>query len=171
VSRSIRILPNQSEVLMGISGHTAEINRGAFHPTDANVFLTCSNDSTLRIWEVSNRRKQKSVIVVKSKERGARTRVTACAWSPDGTMIAGGGWRFQRQTRSICGADMVACLDGTLHVWKTNSNLARPDRSCETAHIKNSETTGIAWSPDGTRLATRGGDDTVKRKSRPVRPA
>ena len=72
------------------SGHTAEINRGAFHPTDKDVFLTCSNDSTLRIWHMDNPRKQKSVIVVKSKERGARTRVTACAWSPDGEMIAGG---------------------------------------------------------------------------------
>jgi WD40 repeat protein len=56
-------------------------------------------------------------------------------------------------------------LDGTLHVWKTNSNLARPDRSCDTAHTKDTETTGIAWSPDGTRLATRGGDDTVKCES------
>lgn len=43
-----------------------------------------------RIWDVENKRKQKSVIVVKSKERGARTRVTACAYSPDGNMIGGG---------------------------------------------------------------------------------
>jgi WD40 repeat protein len=56
-------------------------------------------------------------------------------------------------------------MDGTLHVWKTHSNLARPDKSCETAHTKNTETTGVAWSPDGTRLVTRGGDDTVKRMS------
>lgn len=61
-------------------------------------------------------------------------------------------------------AQIVACLDGTLHVWKTLSNLARPDRSCETAHTKNTETTGVAWSPDGKRLVTRGGDDTVKRE-------
>lgn len=39
---------------------------------------------------MGNKRKQKQVIVVKSKERGARTRVTACAWSHDGKLIAGG---------------------------------------------------------------------------------
>ncbi len=34
--------------------------------------------------------KQKTVIVVKSKEKGTRTQITACAWSPDGKWIAGG---------------------------------------------------------------------------------
>ena len=44
-----------------------------------------------RIWDVENKRKQKTVIVVKSKERGTRTKVTACAYSGDGKVIAGGG--------------------------------------------------------------------------------
>ncbi|KAI9631741.1 putative transcription factor [Dioszegia hungarica] len=125
-------------------GHTAEINAGRFHPTDENRFLTCSNDSTLRIWDVNDRSKQKQVIVVKSKERGARTMVSTCAWSHDGKLIAG------------------ACTDGTLHIWSTNSNLARPDKSCETAHEKGSRTSGVVFARDGRRLATRGGDDTVK---------
>ena len=43
-----------------------------------------------RVWDLNDRWKQKHVIVVRSKERGARTRVTACAWSPDGKFIAGG---------------------------------------------------------------------------------
>lgn len=106
-----------------------------------------------------NTRKQKAIIVVKSKERGARTRVTACAWSPDGKMIAGGAYRTRISKRS---ANDTACLDGTLHVWKTDSNLARPDKSCETAHTKNTETTSVAWAQDGFRLATRGSDNTVK---------
>ncbi|WVN88961.1 uncharacterized protein L203_104176 [Cryptococcus depauperatus CBS 7841] len=126
------------------NGHIAEITGGAWHPTDKSLFLTCSNDSTLRIWDITNRRKQKQVIVVKSKERGAKTKVTACAWSPDGKWIAG------------------VCLDGTLHVWDTSSNFARPKYTCETAHEKNTETTGVVFSRDGTRVATRGGDHTVK---------
>lgn len=55
-----------------------------------------------------------------------------------------------------------ACFDGTLNVWNTSSNLARPDKSCETAHAKNTETTGVAFARDGYRIASRGGDDTVK---------
>jgi hypothetical protein len=39
---------------------------------------------------VENKRKQKTVIVVKSKERGTRTKVMSCAYSRDGKMIAGG---------------------------------------------------------------------------------
>lgn len=46
--------------------------------------------STDRIWEVENKRKQKTVIVVKSKDRGARTKVTSCGYSPDGALIGGG---------------------------------------------------------------------------------
>jgi len=44
----------------------------------------------VRIWDVENKRKQKTVIVVKSKERGARTKVTACCYSPDSRYIGGG---------------------------------------------------------------------------------
>jgi hypothetical protein len=63
----------------------------------------------------------------------------------------------------VAHADIAqACFDGTLNVWNTSSNLARPDKSCETAHAKNTETTGVAFARDGYRIASRGGDDTVK---------
>lgn len=59
------------------------------------------------------------------------------------------------------------CLDGTLHVWNASSNLARPDKTCETAHPKGTETTSVTWAKDGFRLATRGSDNTVKRRLGP----
>lgn len=62
-------------------------------------------------------------------------------------------------------ADVAACIDGTLHVWNMSSNLARPNYTCENAHAKGTETTSIAFSRDGKRIATRGGDNTVKRRS------
>lgn len=52
-------------------------------------FLQLNFEST-RIWDVEDKRKQKTVIVIKSKERGARTRVNSCGYSQDGNMIGGG---------------------------------------------------------------------------------
>ena len=78
------------------------------HPKNLQTFITSSADSTIRyiltllefsqfidrqmdrIWDLEDKQKQKSVIVIKSKERGARTRVNACAYSQDGNMIGGG---------------------------------------------------------------------------------
>ena len=117
----------------------------------------CSSLKWGRIWDLSNKRKQKQVIVVKSKERGARTRVTACAWSHDGKMVVGGPFK-----ESGLELMTLACMDGSLHVWDTVSNLARPKYSNENAHAKNTETTSVAFARDGFRIASRGGDGTVK---------
>lgn len=87
-----------------------------------------------RIWDVANRQKSKSVIVVKSKERGGRTKVTTAAYSKDGKQIACGELVINACYLSMklhpdisdvaCSA--IAGLDGTIHLWATNSNFARP---------------------------------------------
>jgi WD40 repeat protein len=149
-------------------GHVADITAGCWHPRQSDEFITSSNDSTIRIWNTADRMKQKTVIVAKSKERGGRTKVTACAYSFDAKTIAGGEW--SRISRASCRIrldamlDLVACEDGTLHLWATNSNMSRPSTSCDNAHQKYTETSGIVFAKDGRHLATRGGDDTVKRE-------
>lgn len=126
-----------------------------------------------RIWNVENKRKQKTVIVVKSKERGARTKVTTCGYSPDGRYIAGGQSRCHGTHSILTPQICLACLDGTLHLWKTNSNFVRPDITTQYAHEKGTETGSLAFSVDGNTILTRGGDHTVKRtfrlKSSPCR--
>ncbi|KAF8741626.1 Transcription factor, partial [Rhizoctonia solani] len=126
------------------AGHVGELTACAWHPKESNLFITSSYDSTIRIWDVENKRKQKTVIVVKSKERGTRTKVMSCTYSRDGKMIAG------------------ACLDGALHIWNTNSNFVRPSLSIEGAHVKDTETGSVTFALDGYTVLTRGGDDTVK---------
>ncbi|BGP33973.1 hypothetical protein JCM10296v2_005788 [Rhodotorula toruloides] len=130
--------------LRNTDGHVAAVTAVAWHPKNHSLFLTASSDSTLRIWDRENRRKSKSVIVVKSKERGGKTKVTACAWSPDGKTIA------------------AACDDGAIHLWSASSNFTRPNSTCEGAHEKGTITSSIVFSPDGKHLATRGGDGTLK---------
>ncbi|GLB36380.1 putative WD domain, G-beta repeat [Lyophyllum shimeji] len=126
------------------SGHVGELTSCAWHPHDPKLFITSSADSTIRIWDVENKRKQKTVIVVKSKERGARTKITACGYSTDGKLIGG------------------ACLDGALHMWQTSSNFVRPNMTIEGAHGKGTETGSMVFSVDGRTVLTRGGDDSVK---------
>jgi hypothetical protein len=101
------------------------------------------------------------VIVVKSKERGARTKVVSCAYSPDGSIIAGGPSVFCLVF--IVLKELLACLDGALHMWQAKSNFVRPNQSIEGAHVKGTETGSIVFSVDGRTVLTRGGDDTVKR--------
>ncbi|GAA5994704.1 hypothetical protein JCM5350_006312 [Sporobolomyces pararoseus] len=131
--------------LRNTNGHVSSISSLSWHPTNPSLFLTASSDSTLRIWDKTNRRQSKSVIVVKSKERGGKTKVSCCGWSkPDGKMIA------------------AASEDGSLMIWKTSGNFTRPDYSNDKAHEKGTITSSVVFSPDGKYLATRGGDGTVK---------
>ncbi|GAA5906824.1 WD40 repeat domain-containing protein [Sporobolomyces salmoneus] len=131
--------------LRNTSGHVSSVSSLSWHPTNPSLFLTASSDSTLRIWDKTNRRQSKSVIVVKSKERGGKTKVTSCCWSkPDGKLIA------------------AANEDGSLMVWKASGNFTRPDYSNDKAHEKGTITSSVVFSKDGKYLATRGGDGTVK---------
>lgn len=128
------------------SGHVSELTSGQWHPRDNGVFLTTATDSSVRIWDVNHVLEQNSMIVVKSKQPGTRTKVTQAGYSPDGKQIA------------------TASTDGALRLWGTNSNFTRPTSTVEGAHVLGTHTSGLAWSVDGHTLATRGGegDDTVK---------
>ena len=126
------------------AGHVAELTACFWHPTASNTFATASADSTIRLWDTENQLRQKSVVVVKSKERGARTKVTTAGFSLDAKMLAAG------------------CLDGALHLWGTSGTFSRPNATIEGAHERGTETSSLCFSRDGRTLATRGGDETLK---------
>ena len=131
-------------------GHISEISAGAWHPTDKNLCVTAGTDSTLRVWDINNKRSQKDVIVFKSKAPGAagRTKMTAVAW---GTPASGG-------SHVLVGA----ALDGSLVMYSGNSPFARPAAEVRDAHKPQTWTGGIDISTDGRMVVTRGGDDLVK---------
>lgn len=131
-------------------GHISEITTGTWHPTDRNLCVTAGTDSTLRIWDVNNKRSQKEVIVFKSKAAGVagRTRMTAVAW---GSPLQGGN-----------NVLVSAAYDGTLVMWSGNGPWHRPAAEIRDAHQPNTWTGGIDISSDGRMVITRGGDDLIK---------
>ncbi len=131
-------------------GHVSEITTGTWHPTDRNLCVTAGTDSTLRIWDINNKRSQKEVLVFKSKAPGAagRTRMTAVVW---GTPVQGGN-----------NVLVSAALDGTLVMWSGNGPFTRPAAEVRDAHKPNTWTGGIDISSDGRMVVTRGGDNLIK---------
>lgn len=131
-------------------GHISEITTGTWHPADKSLCLTAGTDSTLRIWDVNNKRSQKDVIVFKSKAAGSagRSKMTAVAWKAG---PSGGS--------SIL---VSAALDGTLVMYGGDGPFTRPAGEVPGAHNPQTWTGGIDISSDGRMVVTRGGDDLVK---------
>jgi WD40 repeat protein len=110
-------------------GHISEVTTGTWNPVDKNLFVTAGTDSTLRIWDVNQKRCQKQVIVHKSRAAGSagRTRMTAVAW---GSPMQGGS--------NIL---IAAALDGSLVMWSGDGPFTRP-----AAEIRDAQTRGQAVS-------------------------
>lgn len=131
-------------------GHISEITSGTWHPTEKSLIVTAGTDSTLRIWDINNKRSQKEVVVFKSKAAGSagRSKMTAVAW---GTPAQGGS--------NIL---ISAALDGTLVMYGGNGPFSRPAGEVLEAHKPQTWTGGIDISGDGRMVVTRGGDDLIK---------
>ena len=131
-------------------GHVSEITAGTWHPTNWDLFVTAGTDSTLRIWDVNSKMRQKTVIVHKSRQAGSagRSRMTAVAW---GSQAEGGSSLL-----------VATALDGSLMLWSGEGPYNRPSAEIKDAHKGGSWTSGVDISPDGRLVITRGGDDTIK---------
>uniref|UniRef100_A0A672G6L5 WD repeat-containing protein 70 n=1 Tax=Salarias fasciatus TaxID=181472 RepID=A0A672G6L5_SALFA len=123
-------------------GHTAMLNCGDWHPKMKEEFMTCSNDGTVRTWDVKSEKTHKSVFKPRSFQ-GKKVVPTCCTYSRDGKLIAAG------------------CQDGSIQIWDRNLSV-HTKFHCRQAHTPGSDTSCLAFSYDGTTLASRGGDDTLK---------
>ncbi|XP_037341115.2 WD repeat-containing protein 70 isoform X1 [Pungitius pungitius] len=123
-------------------GHTAMLNSGCWHPKMKEEFMTCSNDGTVRTWDLKSEKQHKSVFKPRSFQ-GKKVVPTSCTYSRDGKLIAAG------------------CQDGSIQIWDRNLSV-HTKFHCRQAHNPGSDTSCLAFSYDGRTLASRGGDDTVK---------
>ncbi|XP_026153819.1 WD repeat-containing protein 70 isoform X2 [Mastacembelus armatus] len=123
-------------------GHTAMLNCGCWHPKIKEEFMTCSNDGTVRTWDLNSEKKHKSVFKPRSFQ-GKKVIPTCCTYSRDGKLVAAG------------------CQDGTVQIWDRNLSV-HTKFHCRQAHTPGSDISCLTFSYDGMTLATRGGDDTLK---------
>lgn len=128
-------------------GHVAEITAGAWSPIDEGVVVTASADSSVRIWDVENKRSHKEIMVFKSREKGGRSRMCSLAWTEHGGK---GGWIGS------------TALDGSLVVYAGGGPYSRPVMEVRDAHKGGEWTGGLAWSRDARLCVTRGNDGFVK---------
>ncbi|XP_057622033.1 WD repeat-containing protein 70-like [Chionomys nivalis] len=123
-------------------GHTAMLHTGSWHPRIRGEFMTCSNDATVRLWEVENPKKQKSVFKPRTMQ-GKKVIPTTCTYSRDGNLVA------------------AACQNGSIQIWDRNLTV-HPKFHYKQAHDPGTDTSCVVFSYDGNVLASRGGDNTLK---------
>lgn len=124
-------------------GHTAPLTSGCWHPRQKDEFLTSSEDSTCRLWDIKKPFMQKNVIKCRA-QNGLKTIPTTCAYSRDGNLVA------------------CACMDGSIQMWDHRKMFVNTSLLLRNAHQAGNEISCIAFSYLGTLIATRGCDDTLK---------
>nr|CAG4641550.1 EOG090X0364 [Eurycercus lamellatus] len=124
-------------------GHIAGLEGGSWHPRDKQEFLTCSQDGTLRIWNLDDVKQHKGIMKCRS-QNGLRAAPSCCAYSRDGILIASG------------------CTDGSIQMWDHRKMFVNTSVLIRKAHQSGTETSSITFSYDGKNFATRGGDSTLK---------
>ncbi len=125
-------------------GHLTAVTGAVWHPTDKNLCLTSSIDGTLRIWDVHDVQKNRDVIKYKASAAGQKAEVTAGAWAPNGSIIAG------------------AATDGSISLWNAKTKFQRADKVVLNAHKPHTDTSGLTFSADCNTLLSRGCDNTLK---------
>ncbi|QDZ20329.1 WD40 repeat domain-containing protein [Chloropicon primus] len=148
-------------------GHTAGLTCGEWHPQDRDQCVTCSEDGTVRIWDITNLA-QKAVIKPSLGKPG-RVAATCCTYNGTGSLIAGGMMDGTIQLWSAAGKVGQAAKGAKVPAWKLKvqekqrwTYNSRPGQLARGAHEADAEITGLCFSEDGHMLFSRSGDETLK---------
>lgn len=127
------------------NGHIASISTCKWHPSERQYFMTASEDSTIRIWNIDDKRKNKEVIVTR---KGAGKRIdgsiTSAAFHPEGNLIIAGR------------------KDGSLSVWNWKTPYTRPVLNLTDSHESGLDISSVMYSTDGNGILSRSCDGTLK---------
>ncbi|MBI1877295.1 MAG: protein kinase [Chloroflexi bacterium] len=156
--------------LLTLTGHTAPVSDVAFSP-DGLRLITTSDDHTAKIWDVATGRELLTLV-------GHRDIVIQAAFSPDGTRVAttslddtirvwdaNSGEQLLALTAidpvgvtfSSDGLHLAATARSQVKVWDMTTEQELLTLSGHSDYVE-----AVAFSPDGTQLATASSDGTAK---------
>jgi WD40 repeat protein len=133
-------LATRQEVGAPLKGHTGSISQVAFAP-DGRTLASADAYGKVCLWDVAARRLMTTL-------EGHTAFVNSLAFSPDGKLLASSG------------------NDATIRLWDTatKQQVKRlwSQRTALTLVASYAPLRSLAFSPDGKRLATGGGDGTIR---------
>ncbi|KAI8896988.1 WD40-repeat-containing domain protein [Globomyces pollinis-pini] len=127
-----------------IKGHIAALTSLQWHPNDNSLFLTSSLDSTVRVWDVMDKKSSRNALFVRPKGNVGKDPITSAVFSHDG--------------RNILAGDSA----GHIRVWNSTTTTSIPLLTIDKAHMAGNPITCVQYSLNGHHIFSRSLDDTLK---------